>query len=100
MIAAWVFLDNLRPFLTALGWIVGYEHGPDELTAIEYGLRDTEMEADRWYAVEFAGHRCITLSLALDPGSSVVNLRVEVPAELEPQVQLAIDIFAYFHLRH
>jgi hypothetical protein len=95
----WVLEDNLRPFLTAVGWIVGYPFDPDDWTAISFGVRETDQEAGRWYAYEFAGRHRAMLSLARDPGSCVVHVRVGVPSELESQVNLAAEIFTRFRLR-
>jgi hypothetical protein len=95
----WVYQDNLRPFLTVLGWIVGYSVDTDDWTAIAVGVRESDMEADHWYYYELNGRYRAVVSLAIDPGTSVVHVRAEVPAELEPKVQLAADIFAYFRIR-
>lgn len=99
MIRDWLLMDNLQPFLTVLGWLVDYDFGPDDWTAIHFGVRETDAEGERWYDYEFAGRRRAVFSLAIDPGTSVVHARIEVPPELEPQVQLAISIFAHFTVR-
>jgi hypothetical protein len=94
----WVLEDNLRPFLTVLGWLVGYTLDPDDWDAIASGVRKTDAEAGCWYDYEFMGKHRAALSLGIDPGTSVVHIRVGVPAELESQVQLAADIFARFRV--
>jgi hypothetical protein len=98
-VGVWVFEDNLRPFLKALGWVVGYSLDPGDWEAIAAGVRETDAEAERWYDYEFAGKSRTAFSLARDPESCVVQVRVTVPVELEPQVRLAADIFARFRVR-
>jgi hypothetical protein len=99
LVEAWVYADNLRPFLTVLGWVVGYALDADDWTAISFGVCDSDAEADRWYDYEFAGRHCAAFSLGADPGTGVVLVRAQVPAELEPQVRLAADIFAHFRVQ-
>jgi hypothetical protein len=99
MVADWIFDENLRPFLTALGWVVGYQFGTDDWEAISTGVRDSDGEADRWYEYEFPGQHPAKLLLACDPGTSVVQVRASVKDELEPQVRLAVSIFQRFHVR-
>ena len=95
----WVFEDNLRPFLTVLGWVAGYALDADDWEAIATGVRETDAEAGRWYDYEFAGRHRAAFSLSRDPGTCVVHVRVRVPEELEPQVRLVADIFAHFRVR-
>ena len=99
MLANWVFAENLRPFLISLGWFVGYEFDPDDWTAIRYGIEATDQEADRWFEYEFAGLQRAVFRLACDPGTSVVHVRVEVPAALVPKVEAAIAIFQAFRIQ-
>src|SRR5262249_17910327 len=94
----WVFEDNLSPFLTSIGWIVGYTFDPDDWAAISTGLRDTHQEAGRWFDYEFLGRHRIGFSLARDPGSGVVFFRAGVLPELDPQINLATEIFGRFRL--
>ena len=90
--------DNLEPFLTALGWIVGYAVDDSDLEAVSNGLRDTDSEEGRWYEYEFHGRHRADFALALDEaGSGVVRFRVELPEELAPQVRLFADFCWQFH---
>jgi hypothetical protein len=99
MVTDWIFDENLRPFLTALGWIVGYQFDNDDWEAISLGVRDSDGETGRWYEYEFHGQHSSKLVLARDPGTSVLQVRASVPAELEPQIRLAVFIFQRYHAR-
>jgi hypothetical protein len=94
------YCDNLNPFLTALGWVVDYRFDEHDYEAIFSGLRDTDAEIGRWYDYEFHGKQIVPLSVAFDEaGGSIIRLRVALPAELEPQVQLLADFCWRFHWR-
>ena len=99
MLANWVFEENLRPFLLSLSWFVDYDFAPDDWTVIRYGVEASDQEADRWYEYEFAGQYHAVLWLARDPGSSVVHVRVEVPAAVVPKVEAAFEIFEAFRIK-
>jgi len=99
MLANWVFTDNLRPFLLSLGWFVGYALDEDDLAAIGFGIEATDEEADRWFEYDFAGELPARLHLAVDPGTSVIHLRIEVPAIAEPKVEAALAIFQHFRVQ-
>jgi hypothetical protein len=98
MLADWVFQNNLRPFLTVLGWIAEYQVDEDDWLAVSCGLRSSDVEAVRWYEYGFLGRHSVRLWLAYDSGSSVIHARVEAPAALEPQVRLAVAVFQHFRL--
>jgi len=99
MRSTWLFDDNLRAFLTVLSWEAQYDIAPEEYTTIEYGVRDTDAEENRWYEYEFAGRNRVVFSLATDPGTSVVHVRYQAPTEQMQRIDAAISIFAHFHFQ-
>lgn len=100
MVEVSFFDDNLTPFMTALGWLVGYRFDDDDQAAISHGLRESDAEAGRWYEYEFNGSQRAVFSLALDDsGGSIVLLRVALPEVLEPQVKLLSEFCWHFHWR-
>jgi hypothetical protein len=98
VIADWIFEENLAAFLMTLGWIIGYEVEDEELAVIAYGISDSDGDHDRWYLHELIGNHRAQLMLACDQGCGVVQVRVDGPIELEPQVELAIQIFNRYHV--
>lgn len=99
MIGSWVLEDNLRAFLTSLGWFVAYNFDPDDWQAIEAGLRNTDGDQGRWYEYEFHGKEVARLRLAKHPGSAVVAVEVEIDDRTRSRVEAAIAIFQHFELR-
>ena len=99
MLADWVFADNLRAFLTALGWFVGCSLDDEDWTAIHRRVEGTDEEAGPWFDYDFTGEHAASLRLAADPGASVIHVRIEVPAPAEPNVEAAISIFQHFRVR-
>ncbi len=99
MLADWVFADNLRAFLMALSWFLGHPFDDDNWTASHHGVEGTDEEAGRWFDYEFTGEHTARLRLAADRGTSVIHVRVEVPATAEPKVEAAISIFQHFRVR-
>ena len=99
MLSNWVYADNLRPFLLTLGWFVGYAFDDDGWSAIRFGVEGTDEEADRWFDYKFEGKSSARFRLAVDPGTSVVHARVEVPAVAEPKVEAALSIFQHFRVQ-
>ena len=95
-----IFEENLRLFLTALGWLVGYPFDPDDWVAVSHGLRDTNREIDCWFDYEFSGNDRTPFAVAFDDsGSGVVCVRVELPGEFASRVQLLADFCWHFHWR-
>lgn len=95
-----LFDDNLQPFLTALGWVVGGKLDADDIEAVSWGLRDTDRVKGRWFEYEFSGEPRIPFSIALDEaGASIVWVRAELPAELAARIQLVADFCCQFHWR-
>jgi Fe-S-cluster containining protein len=98
LIADWLPEEGLHPFLTALGWAVGYSLGEGDWEPITTGVGQSDAGADRWYEHAFPGRYFARVRLARVRGAGVVRLRVEAPAEVEPQVRLALAIFQQFRL--
>jgi hypothetical protein len=70
-----IWPENLRPFVAYLADCVGYDFLPDEMTAIEYGVKCSNCDADQWYDCTFAGSEILRLRLARD--GSVLQFCVE-----------------------
>jgi hypothetical protein len=94
-VTGWVAADDLRPFLTALGSVVGYDVTEDEWAAIAAEVGESDSEAGYWSEQEFAGGHRVKVQLARDPRGRGVQLRLEVPREVEPQVRQAFATFQH-----
>jgi hypothetical protein len=94
----WFFRDNLAPFLRFVAIRAKYDLLPEEIQAIQLGVRETDQERERWYDYEFTGDRMIRLSFATDPGSSVVFWRAECPAEMRDAIEVAARLMQEYQL--
>ena len=98
MIANWIFEENLLPWLQFIAGMVSYDLHPWELDYFETGIVDTSEDDGKWLDHEFSGNETIRLRLAKSDGSSVIEVEVECPVELEPKVSTAIDMAQEFML--
>jgi len=64
MIKAWILEENLKPFLEIMASLVDYTFNEDDWNAIQWGIRETAVEANRWYDYELGGRY---LGIARDP---------------------------------
>ena len=88
----WFFRDNLAPFLRFAAGRAKYDLLPEEVQAVELGIRETDQERDRWYDYQLAGANTVRLSFAIDLGSSVVFWRAECPAEMRDAIEVAANL--------
>src|SRR6478735_3511238 len=96
MVTGWILQDNLEPFLTTLGWIVGSSLDDDDWQAITTDLLD-----GGGGEYEFPGNRRMKLGISVDNNNTtLLQIAVDVPAELVSQVELAVSIFRHFQLRN
>lgn len=75
-----------------------YDYGEDDFDAVRFGIMGTDVEKERWFDYEFSGADKVLLQIALDPGSSVVFLRVRCLTELLSKISVATKIASYYRL--
>lgn len=94
--ARWIIDTNLRPLCESVAGFVGYTFGDLDWQAVEHALLSTDVERSAWYDYPLLGRSQVTLSVAADPGSSVVFVRFAgVPDDrTKAQIEAALDIFA------
>jgi len=92
----WIFERNLRPFVEMVARLADYSFDANDWIAVSHGVRDTDQEADRWFTYSFEGAGQLQLEAAIDPGTSVVHVRVRggdhLAGELQAQLDLLIDV--------
>ena len=96
MVANWILVENVDPFLTTLSWLVGYSIDDDDWQAINNDLLD-----GGGVDCGFTGNQTIKVNVLIDrqTNTSKATVTVESPEDLEPQVDLVIAIFQNFQLR-
>lgn len=94
----WIIEYNLKPFVETLSGFVGYRFDDWDRDAIRFGIKDTDVEADRWYEYGPIGERPVKLRIARDPGSIVVFVQVEADKDLEEKATIAAAIMCDYWL--
>jgi Fe-S-cluster containining protein len=98
-VADWVTADNLRPLLTALGWVAGTGFPAADWPALERDVQGSHAAEGRWVDYALAGDRPFKLRLARDPDAGAVRVRAQAPPEVEPLVRLAVAFCQRFRVR-
>ena len=96
MVHNYVEPENLEAFLTVLGWIVGYKFDQHDWLAVKQGVSESNKDKDHWFDFRFGE---LPFSLAQEPGSMHVYVRIELPSDQEHKVNTAIEICQQFYLR-
>ncbi len=93
-VEGWIFAENLQPFAELLAFLAGYRLYDVEYdwVAIEYGVKDTDVDAGKWYTYAFAGTQPLTLHIAQDEGSNVVHVRVTSEAAITADLAAQFDL--------
>ena len=61
-------------------------------------LDTTDASLDEWFEYELNGTSTIKMNAAIDPGTTVVNIRIDYPNELHDQIRTAADIANSYRL--
>ena len=98
---SWIYQENLQPFTAMVAQLAGYDLYDEEYdwVAIEYGVKDTDRRAEKWYAYPFAGEHALTLELALYhiafPSSTdapVAHVRITAATPLTSEVTAQFNL--------
>jgi hypothetical protein len=93
----WILEGNLKPWLEIVASLCKYDFDQDDQDAISFGIIGTNVEKNQWYDYEFSGIFRVLLQLAVDPGSSVIFLKVQCSSELTPKIATVTEIASSFH---
>jgi hypothetical protein len=88
---------NLKTFLITVGWIANYEFDDADWQAVSNMLAGTNYDDDTWCEYEMVGSHSARLRLARGE-QDFVYVDANVPAELLPQLRLAMQIFTTFQV--
>jgi hypothetical protein len=94
----WILEGNLKPWLEIVASFCEYNFDQDDRQAISLGILATDVEKNQWYDYEFSGVFRVLLQIAIDPGSSVIFLKVQCSSELAPKIATVTEIASSFHL--
>jgi hypothetical protein len=99
MESTWIFEENLRAMFEHASYLVGYEFDDLDWDAVTLGLRGTSIEAQQWFQYPLAGRQRLTLTVAVDPRSSVVFVGADAEGDLKARLESAADLMARYQLR-
>ncbi len=85
-ITTWIPESNLLLFLERVSARIGYRFEDWDWDAIRFGIRDTDLNQDRWYAYELSGTPPIAFAFARTEEAG--RLRVNVAAEERMAVRI------------
>lgn len=95
MVEVWgsLFEDNLLAFITIVGDLFAGERvTDDDLIAIKYGIKGTDVEEELWFDYELEGSSRVTFSLAFEPGSSLIVVKLGVDELIKDRAEMVLDI--------
>jgi hypothetical protein len=87
MVRTWLYERHLLAVLGRVANVVGHPLTDGEWHAIRAGVEDTDGGAGRWFEHEFSARRFAKVSLARNPGTSLVQIRVAADEQTEPQIE-------------
>jgi hypothetical protein len=93
MMKDWIWEENLEAFVQVTARLAAYSSfDEDDWAAIQFGIRDTDVERDLWYEYSLPGVHSIKLKFARDIGTSVVFVCVEGDRELDGSLELVTNL--------
>ena len=96
----WVFDDNLRPFLEALGNAVGYRFDDDDWTAVEqHVLKGGSSGEDHVLDYPLKGSKEAKLRLLYEPGGSVVSFQLWCDPETVAQARALVFLAQSYDIK-
>lgn len=100
MVSNWIWSEaNLEPMIESIAFLAGYDLLPDEVTALRYGVADSDAEQDQWYEYEFNGDESIKLRLGQDVGTDVLHVRIDCSETFKPIAETLVFVFQKFRVR-
>ena len=93
MVSDWVYESNLRPFLEAVSWLVGYGFDDLDWEAVTAGLQRAD---DRGSDEEWFDYKLGTVAVRVR-GVFIVYVEVETPPELDRGVEVAAMVMQNYH---
>lgn len=91
----WITSDNLKAFVRLVSYLAGYIYYDEdyEWLAIENGLKDTDVDENRWYTFPIEGKQRLTLELSRDPNSDgETYTRITSDDDLSPDLKVQLDL--------
>lgn len=94
----WIFEDNLLAWCEVVGHLAGYPFDETAWNAVISSIPNTDSERNLWFDYPFRGNCVISVHFAHDPGTEVIFVEWDAPAECAAQIVLATDIAQTYRL--
>ena len=98
MVERWIPEDNLYPFLCTAFDFIGYEFDESDWHAVEYGIKGTDAEQDKWFDYQMKTEASLFVAVAHDDNSSVIFVKAESTPEIEVKIAVVLDLMQHYHL--
>ncbi len=99
-IGDWLLLQNLAPLIDEIGALAGepLDHGLRKVLVDEISTSDADASPPRWAECRFDGPNPITAYLGIDQGTDVLQVRLDLPAEVEASAQTTLRLMQRYIL--
>jgi hypothetical protein len=94
----WIFVDNLEPFCRIVSGYCGYAFDDSDWDAISFGIQGTDVEVRAWFDYPLVGSTTTQLSIARDPETSVIFVKITSDPGIEAQARTLVDIVNEYRL--
>ena len=98
MAEGWIWQQNLWPFVQTAASFVGNEPDEYDRMAIGHGLRDTDVEQERWFSYVLGNGPVLHLAFAADVGTEVLFVRADAGAEAEVKLAVSLQVFQNYRV--
>lgn len=99
MIANWICEENLKPLLEVVSTFIGYSFDDSDWTAISEGIKNTNVEQDRWYDYALIADQTVKVKIAEDVDAGLIFVQLESEKDIEAKAEVAIGIFQEYTVK-
>lgn len=95
----WIDEENLRPVLTAIGWICDYKFDEDDWDAVVAGIKKVDESKGIWFDYPLIAKFEILTSTTMESGSSNYSLRVSSDQDIKPQLDVITGLAQCYRIQ-
>jgi hypothetical protein len=92
VIENWIDEENLKPVIEALGWVCGYQFGPEDWDGLQPKLKDVDEECEKWTTVVLKGDFAVEVDISMMSGSTNYSLRIRSDKDLSDVCKVVLGL--------